>query len=428
MTARTGGASTAPDADADVIVVGAGLAGLRCANALVEAGLQVTVLEAAEHVGGRVSSRTIDGFTCDRGFQVLNPAYPAVRRWVDLEALQLHRFDAGALVRTAAGLRVLANPLRSPHLGLATLRSGLLDVGDAGRLGRWLAPVVLRPQAAARAPDTTLRAALDSLGADGRLRHVLDRFLAGVLVDSSGGSSAQYSRLLLRSFLLGVPGLPEGGMRRLPEQLAARLPDVRPGIAVREVLPGPGARPGVQTDDGRLTADHVVVATDPGSASSLLDLPPVPVRGLTTWWFAVPDTPDPRRLLAVDGRGTDAPPGPVWNSAVVSQVAPSTAPPGRHLLQATTLLDRADGTAGEEQVRRHLGDIYRCGTDDWEVVAHDIIPAAVPHLPPPLQLRQPVRVRDRLVVCGDHRDTGSIQGALVSGQRAARAVLAQRDG
>ena len=126
----------------------------------------------------------------------------------------------------------------------------------------------------------------------------------------------------------------------------------------------------------------------------------------------------------MDGRGTRTPPGPVWNSATVSAAAPSYAPPGRHLVEATTLLARPDGAAGEVEVLAHLADIYQCPTDRWEVVAHHVIPDAVPATPPPLRLTRPVEAGDGLFVCGDHRDTASIQGALVSGQRAARAVLA----
>ena len=85
---------------ADAIVVGAGLAGLRCAIRLTELGREVIVLEAADTVGGRVRTDVVDGFRCDRGFQVLNPAYPAVRRWVDLDDLALQSFGAGAMVRT----------------------------------------------------------------------------------------------------------------------------------------------------------------------------------------------------------------------------------------------------------------------------------------------------------------------------------------
>ena len=72
----------------------------------------------------------------------------------------------------------------------------------------------------------------------------------------------------------------------------------------------------------------------------------------------------------------------------------------------------------------HLGDLYGCDTASWQVVAHHVIPDAVPASPPPLQLTRPVSVGHGLFVCGDHRDTASIQGALVSGHRAARAVLA----
>ena len=132
--------------DADVVVVGAGLAGLRCARALTDAGRHVVVLEAAGHVGGRVTSEDVDGYVVDRGFQLLNPAYPAVKRWVDVDALALGTFQAGVLVRTDTALKVLADPRRAPQLAWASLRDGLIDPGDLVGLVRWLTPALVRPQ------------------------------------------------------------------------------------------------------------------------------------------------------------------------------------------------------------------------------------------------------------------------------------------
>src|SRR3954466_1298194 len=82
----------------EVVVVGAGLAGLACARRLAASGVAVTVLEAADGVGGRVRTDVVDGFRCDRGFQLLNPAYPEARRVLDLPALRLPPLPARRVV------------------------------------------------------------------------------------------------------------------------------------------------------------------------------------------------------------------------------------------------------------------------------------------------------------------------------------------
>ncbi len=52
----------------DVIVVGAGLAGLHAALRLQAAGREVIVLEASDAVGGRIRTDEVDGMLLDRGF------------------------------------------------------------------------------------------------------------------------------------------------------------------------------------------------------------------------------------------------------------------------------------------------------------------------------------------------------------------------
>ena len=105
-------------AQTEVVVVGAGLAGLTCALTLQEHGVSVRVLEASDGVGGRVRTDVVDGFRLDRGFQVLNPAYPMVKELVDLKALDLQKMTAGVAIRSArtAELLVVADPGREPQL------------------------------------------------------------------------------------------------------------------------------------------------------------------------------------------------------------------------------------------------------------------------------------------------------------------------
>jgi Flavin containing amine oxidoreductase len=121
--------------------------------------------------------------------------------------------------------------------------------------------------------------------------------------------------------------------------------------------------------------------------------------------------------------------GPVVNTVVISNGAPSYAPPGRHLVAATCLLPKggradAGGPPREEQVRRALADIWNADSARWELLRRDDIADALPVQPAPLRTTSPARLGDGVYIAGDHRDTASIQGALVSGERAARAVLA----
>ncbi len=406
------------------MVVGAGLAGLGCAVELRRRGLEATVLEASDGVGGRVRTDVVDGFRCDRGFQLLNPSYPAVRALVDLDALDLRVFGRGvAVLRPDGSVVSLVDPIRRPRALRATLRGAreLVRPGEAARLARWAAPALGPvPRLLAR-PDARLGDALDAAGVTGRLRTaVLEPFLTGTLATDPNDVSERFVRLMLRSFARATPGVPARGMQALPDQLAGRLGGPpRLGRGVREVRRA-GAGIVVHTDDGPLRAAAVVVAADPVTAAGLVGLPEPATHGLATWWLDAPGAPE-TDLLRIDGTGG----GPVVNTAVVSAAAPSYAPTGRHLVQATTLHPGPGREGpGEADVRAHLRRLWGGVVDDWLVVhRHDVV-RALPASPLPLDHRRPVDLGGGLLVAGDHRDTASIQGALVSGRRAAAAAAA----
>lgn len=408
--------------DTDVVVVGAGLAGLACARRLTESGLTVTVLEAGDAVGGRVRTDVVDGFRLDRGFQVLNPSYPALRRAVDLDRLDLHSYLPGAMVAIGEGRHLVADPRRYPKAVVSTLRAPIGSPAGKVRLASMALQVARRtPQADLSLEETTTAEALQRRGIEQvTIDRLLRPFLSGVFLEDGLATSSRFFDLVLRSFVRGSPGLPAAGMQALAEEVARPLPTgtVRLDTPARSVSAG-----WVDTDDGPVHPRAVVVAVDPRHVSSLLPGFAAPrMRSVTTWYHTTPSTPRSslaggKPVLVVDGEAR----GPVVNTSVQSTVAPTYAPSGSTLV-SSSVLGTTGVAADEGAVLAHLALLYGRPTADWQLVRRVEVRAALPAMPPPLNLRQPVRYVDGVYVCGDHRDTGSIQGALASGGRAAAAV------
>lgn len=401
---------------ADVVVVGAGLAGLATALRLAREGVDVVVVEAAQRAGGRVVTDRVDGLLLDRGFQLLNPAYPAVRDLVDVAALDLRPFEAGVAVHHGGRLHRLGDPLRQPGAAWRDLTTPVLTLRQKLALVAWMARVGFGPAAAVRhQDDLPLREALAERGLAGApTDRVLRPFLAGVLADGDLETSRRYADLVVRSFVRGTPSLPARGMQALPAQLLDRLgPErVHLGVAAQIVT---GHR--VVTDRGTIGARATVVATDPVTAADLLGWPRPRMRGLTTLWWHAAVAPTTSALLHVDGEAR----GPVVNAAVVSQAAPGYAERGA-LVQATVLGAGHDPGPLEPAARTQTARLLGADARDWQLVRVDDLPHALPALPPGTPLQRRVDLGGGVFVAGDHRDTPSIQGALVSGRRAAAAV------
>ncbi|MGW2491445.1 NAD(P)/FAD-dependent oxidoreductase [Streptomyces sp. NPDC001606] len=401
---------------ADVVVVGAGVAGLACAHDLAVAGLDVTVLEADDAVGGRMRTDRVDGFTVDRGFQVVNPAYPQLRRRVPARFVDPRPFLPGVLVHIGDRRVLLADPRRRPDTVAALLSGRLARPRDLAALAVLGARDGLGPARALRhAPERTTRAALADAGfSEPFVEGFFRPFLSGVFLEDALETSSRMFHLVWRSMLRGALFLPAFGVQSVPRALAAALPEgtVRLGTPASQLVGR-----GVLTADGtELPARAVVVATGAGAAARLLPGLDVPAhRTVTTYYHVAPASPSGLPVLLVDTRRR------VLNTCVLSDVAPEYAPRGSALV-ATSVLGGDTGPVRTAVVAA-LSEMYRTDATAWELLTARTVEDALPAMPPPWPLTRSCRTGPGHYVCGDHRGTGSVQGALASGSRAAREVL-----
>jgi phytoene dehydrogenase-like protein len=415
--------------DAPVIIVGAGMAGLNAARTLRRAGADCLVLEAGDGVGGRVRTDEVHTphgtYLLDRGFQVYLTAYPEGRRALAYDQLGFRAFEPGALVRHGGRFHHVADPRRRPLEALRALGSPIATMGDLLKLARldqrwrraseesiWRAPAV--------SSETLLRQ-------EGLSDRVIERFFrpffGGVFLNRSLHTSARMLRFTYRMFATGETVLPAGGMQQLAQHLARTLPAeaLRLGTRVKHIEGDTVTLVGGE----RLAARAVIVATDGADAAELLaEIESPRWETTTTLYFAAPHPPIEEPTLLLDGEGA----GPVNHAAVVSNVQPGYAPRGKALVCANVVsADHAGGEAElEALVRRQMRDWFGGQVEEWTHLRTYRIERALPFLGEahPAPEAASVRISPRVYICGDHRAGASINAALLSGRRAAEALLA----
>lgn len=402
----------------DVVVVGAGLAGLVAAKTIQRAGRSVCLLEAQDGVGGRVRTDVVDGFVLDRGFQVILTAYPELRRQVNLDALDLRAFDPGALVWRNGKGHVVSDPFRAPATIAASALAPIGTLGDKARVALLrLRAKRIRHDELLRGDDISTVVALRGFGFSSKM---IERFFrplfGGIQLDPTLSTSRRMFDIIFRSLSDGDSVVPARGMQRLPEAIAA---DLRPGtVRLSTPVASLDATTVVTSSGERISARAVVVATESPVASKLLGLPERASRVVGNVYFAADVAPTKEKLVILDGTGK----GPVLNVAVMSNVSEHYAPSGQHLI-SVALPGIVDGDL-EEIARRQLREWWGTQVDSWRHLRTYAITHGGVDQKPPFSPKQSVALGDNRFVCGDHRDTGSIQGALYSGRRCGEAVLA----
>lgn len=412
------------DTSKPVILVGAGMAGLACAVRLHEAGVPVRVLEASDGVGGRVRTDLVDGFRLDRGFQVYLDAYPETGKLLDLDALDLKRFEPGALVFRNGRLHRLMDVFRRPSTALASVRAPVGSLVDKLRVA-WMRQRILGSslESIAHRADQSTENYLQEQGFSMDMIDAFFRsFYGGIFLERGLRTSSRMFEFTFKMFGLGSATIPAQGMGAIPAQLAGRLESgsIRLNSPVAAIEAN---RVRLQTG-AWIEGAAVVVATDGSVAKQLvpeLDLAEPRWRSVTNLYFAATDSPVHEAIICLNGSGT----GLVNNVCVLTDAAPDYSSDSRALLSVSVL----GAHRNEDLAQRVLIELkawFGSDVEKWVHLRTDIIRKALPEQLPlatGMAAIKPYSQMGGVYICGDHLSTASIEGAVISGQSVASALL-----
>lgn len=433
----------------DVAIIGGGLAGLAAARTLRAGGCRCTIFEASDALGGRVRSDMIDDITVDRGLQLMNSWYPAVKELLrpgEYSALGLRNFPPAFQTLTDDGLAMFCDPIRAPHLILPFIRSkfgSALSIREVFGLRKWLgsemthrSSLELRKMKPSRLEaDVPAAESLDSFGVNRQMRKlVVDPLMEAFLFDCHGESSALFAKWMVASLLRGTLGVPENGMGELSAALG-RQPGVRVVLnaevtGVKEVTRaggGVGAR-GVEVQLGERGESeifpYVIMACGAGAEHQLLGTTQPKTVPVATWWMVFEEPVDGNSLVTVDGVKST----PISSAAELTAVAPGYAPQ-RHLVAANVVGRDETQLPSDADMLGHVGTLLQTDSRTWQVVTRQFYSDAIPLIPPrrttgsaPIALAGEFH-GERIVLAGSQHATPTVDGALRSGQRAAKELL-----
>ena len=400
----------------DAVIIGAGIAGLACAQVVQQSGRSYTILESGNHLGGRIQTDVVDGFQLDHGFQVVQTGYSDIGQYLHLKELQLKKFPAGVAVRFNGRFHVLADPRHHPRHLLSTLTSPVGNIADRMAMLRLAWQVCRRPlEDIFQQPEEKTIDYLQEFGfSNNFIRRFFVPFFAGACLDRNISASNRVLKYIFRIFAMGDAALPSGGMGQIPQQIARSLPGdtIQYNRKVVQVSEG-----SVTLEDGKtIHGRHIVVATPEPVVKDLLQ---IRTRGRSVGesclYYAadwVPPFKEPFLLLNGDDRG------PVNNIAFPSMVAPQYAPAGKTLVAVVVLDENFRGKselAGE--VRKQCREWFGDAVNDWEHLRTYDIDHALPDQSPPTHnpYLLPKPFSETISICGEHQSLPGLQWALMSG-------------
>lgn len=400
-------------------IVGGGLSGLIAAKVLEEKGYHPTIIEASERVGGRLKTDVIEGYQLDHGFQVLLTDYPAAQKHLDFEALDLQKFYSGAVLFDRGKPRTIGDPLRNPSLLFKTLLANVGSLEDKLKILRLNSALKKKSlETIFNTEETTTLDYLRQFGfSDSIIQSFFRPFFSGIFLEPDLKTSSRMFQFVYKMFGSGYAALPKAGIQAIPEQLKTGLKHTtfRFNSRVHSVKDDK-----IILEDGEELPTHLtIVATAPEQLIFNLKSQKLGWKSCETLYFETEN-----RVISPPLIGLISSTDTLINNIFYHTSLETSNSAKKELLSVTVVKDTdIDDTDLRKQVVQELKDY--CHIDSVRFLKQYSIPYALPNLTNIQYDIAPTetKIKDTIFLAGDHLLNGSLNAAMLSGERAAQGLI-----
>ena len=400
-------------------IIGGGISGLIAARVLEEHGLSATIIEASDRLGGRVKTDVVDGYSLDHGFQVLLTAYPAAKKYLDFDALELQEFLPGSAIFKNGKQKIIGDPLRNLSLLLPTLFSGIGTVNDKLKilaLNRRLKKKSIQNIFAEK--EQTTHAYLENIGfSEAIITDFFTPFFSGIFLENKLETSSRMFEFVYKMFGEGNAALPKDGIQAIPKQLFEKLKSTTIifNTKVKSVENG-----SIKLESGEtIKSNFTIIATQASGLVSNLKNQATLWKSCDTLYFEIAKREIKKPLI-----GLIAAPNTLINNIFYHTSLQTSATATKELL-SVTVVDKQNLTDRQlvTEVQKELKEL--CNIDSCTFIKQYNIPMALPNLQD-IQyemLPSETRLTETIFLAGDTQLNGSLNAAMIAGERAALEVI-----
>jgi protoporphyrinogen oxidase len=402
-----------------VHIIGGGISGLVAAQVLESHGLSPVIIDGSDRVGGRLKTDTVKGFQLDRGFQVLLSSYSAAKKYLDYKSLNLQNLKAGSCVFAGGKQYFFGDPIRDVSLFIPTLFSPLGTLGDKLKVAKL--NFHLQKKSIDKIFEDREITTKEYLTAKGFSKNIIKNFFtpffSGIFLEDELYTSSRMFEFVFKMFGEGLALMPKGGIEDISIHLKDKLQKTE--IHHNSFVSNVKGMEITMSDGKKIKTNYTIIATEPTNLVEGLKGQKVDWKSCQNLYFTCSSRVYEKAFIGLVSNQEC-----LINNIFYPTSIPTDKKGKDELISVTVVKDH--GLTDKELIERVKNELKKeCKIEGITFLKLYNIPKALPKLN---NLQYDItpsetKLKDGVFLAGDVLLNGSLNAAILAGEKAALGVL-----